>query len=418
MDGPFLWTKDHQGFLLTAFFWGYIISQIPGALIGTIYGPKYTVLFAILISGICAACYKVAAFVSIKLIWFLRVIVGLCTGMILPCASQLWTNWAPVQERSFLISFAVSGSHLGSVVTLPIGGILCVKGLDGGWPTLFYLIASACGIWCVAWFFLFSDNPSKHPFISSKEKNYILKNTNISKSKISIKQVPWKAILLNRALHANIICHTFLHWGLYTLLTSIPNYFKDVLHLDIKSNGGLSAIPYLCMWFFTTVSGIMSDFLIHKNCISRTWARKLSNLTGSIPVAICLILLTKVKKDQITLAIALLAISQGFYGVAFGSGYMVIPNDIAGQYAGIAFGISNTFGTIPGLISPYLTGFMTRNKSQKEWTNVFIVSAVMYIIAGVVFTIFGTSELQDFARSTEDTRNLDELEPMAKLPNT
>ena len=44
-----------------------------------------------------------------------------------------------------------------------------------------------------------------------------------------------------------------------------------------------------------------------------------------------------------------------------GAGYLININDIAGPYSGILFGISNTFATIPGIISPYLAGVITTN---------------------------------------------------------
>ena len=37
----------------------------------------------------------------------------------------------------------------------------------------------------------------------------------------------------------------------------------------------------------------------------------------------------------------------------------LVANDIAPAYAGIIFGISNTFATIPGIISPYIVGTLT-----------------------------------------------------------
>lgn len=40
---------------------------------------------------------------------------------------------------------------------------------------------------------------------------------------------------------------------------------------------------------------------------------------------------------------------------------MVNSNDVAAGYAGIVFGISNTFATIPGIVSPYLVGVITKN---------------------------------------------------------
>jgi hypothetical protein len=36
------------------------------------------------------------------------------------------------------------------------------------------------------------------------------------------------------------------------------------------------------------------------------------------------------------------------------SGFLVNINDLSGHYSGIVFGISNTFATIPGIVSPFL----------------------------------------------------------------
>ena len=38
---------------------------------------------------------------------------------------------------------------------------------------------------------------------------------------------------------------------------------------------------------------------------------------------------------------------------------MVNYNDIAGAYAGLVFGMANTFGTMPGFIAPAVVGALT-----------------------------------------------------------
>jgi hypothetical protein len=44
-----------------------------------------------------------------------------------------------------------------------------------------------------------------------------------------------------------------------------------------------------------------------------------------------------------------------------GAGYLVNINDIAGSYSGIVFGISNTIATVPGILSPYVAGALTKH---------------------------------------------------------
>jgi hypothetical protein len=51
---------------------------------------------------------------------------------------------------------------------------------------------------------------------------------------------------------------------------------------------------------------------------------------------------------------------------------MVNYNDVAGQYAGLVFGMANTFGTIPGFIAPAIVGAIT--------TKVFLVHIYFLII--------------------------------------
>lgn len=36
--------------------------------------------------------------------------------------------------------------------------------------------------------------------------------------------------------------------------------------------------------------------------------------------------------------------------------------EVAPHYAGLTMGLSNTFGTLPGMISPIITGFVVQNK--------------------------------------------------------
>jgi hypothetical protein len=42
-------------------------------------------------------------------------------------------------------------------------------------------------------------------------------------------------------------------------------------------------------------------------------------------------------------------------------GFMVNYNDIAGSFAGLVFGMANTFGTLGGIIAPYMVGYLTPN---------------------------------------------------------
>ena len=47
-------------------------------------------------------------------------------------------------KRSRLVGMSHAGGYIGNIVTLCVGGFLCVSGFDGGWPSIFYLIGKNC----------------------------------------------------------------------------------------------------------------------------------------------------------------------------------------------------------------------------------------------------------------------------------
>lgn len=54
---------------------------------------------------------------------------------------------------------------------MPIAG--WISDSSYGWPVVFYLYGALGVFWSIIWFLVGYDNPSKHPNISTDERNYI-----------------------------------------------------------------------------------------------------------------------------------------------------------------------------------------------------------------------------------------------------
>ena len=150
---------------------------------------------------------------------------------------SLWPYWAPPLERSTLLGFSSAGSQIGNVVALPLGGWLCLNGFAGGWPSIFYVIGMIGIVWAVMWFFLISNTPNEHRFISKEEKDYIVNATkdSVSSNKNYKKNTPWKGIMTSKAFYGLVITHSCSNFGTYLFLTQLPTYMSEVLMFDIKS---------------------------------------------------------------------------------------------------------------------------------------------------------------------------------------
>lgn len=176
-DGPFRWSTDIQGLVLASFFWGYLITEIPGGWLSMRFGSKMVILIGVAVSSVATLLMPIGAKGHYAILIVLRIIAGLAQGVMWPAMASLWTQWTPPGERSKLIGFGNSGSQAGSVIALPLGGYLCVNGFDGGWGSIFYIFGIAGIVWCIAWFILSSDSPATNRFINKNEKDYILRET-------------------------------------------------------------------------------------------------------------------------------------------------------------------------------------------------------------------------------------------------
>jgi ACS family sodium-dependent inorganic phosphate cotransporter-like MFS transporter 5 len=48
-------------------------------------------------------------------------------------------------------------------------------------------------------------------------------------------KTPWRSIALSPALWACLTAHACDNWTVYTLLTSLPTFMKEVLNFNIKN---------------------------------------------------------------------------------------------------------------------------------------------------------------------------------------
>ncbi|XP_064630117.1 sialin-like isoform X2 [Lineus longissimus] len=403
-DGAFLWDKTSQGILLGSFFWGYLITQLPGGILATKFGAKRTIGLFMLAASIATLLMPIGAKTHHIFLLVLRIICGLGSGVYFPAFHLLWASWAPPAERSNLLGFTYSGAQIGNIITLPLAGFLCKYGFDGGWPSIFYVLGTASTIWCILWLCLVSDSPMEHPRISEIEKKYIVTSLKgqMDTHRSEKLDVPVKAILTSMPVWAIVVANICSDWGAYTFLTQIPSYMNDVLKFDIAVNGMLSAVPYIGFFLVVVICGPISDLLKKHHLMYTTNARKLFNSIASFMPAILIIVVGFIDCTNASLAVAMLSIGVACCG-AFFSGYVINPVDIGPRYSGIIFGISNTLASATGFAAPYMVGVLTGDKSRESWQIVFYITAAIFAAGAIFFIIFASGDVQPWAYTTDYT---------------
>ena len=76
-QGELEWSKELRGYVLSSFFYGYIVTQVFGGWLASRYGGKHVFGTGMLITVIATILIPVAARAHVALLITLRVIMGL-----------------------------------------------------------------------------------------------------------------------------------------------------------------------------------------------------------------------------------------------------------------------------------------------------------------------------------------------------
>jgi len=390
-DGPFNWSSEEQGFILGAFFYGYVVTQLPGGRLAETIGGKWLYGVGVLITVIFTLLTPLAANASVGLFAAVRVLEGLGEGVTFPAMHAMLSKWSPRNERSRMGSWVYSGSQVGTVISLPISGWLADR---FGWESVFYVFGVIGIIWFIAWAVIVHESPDTHPTIHPHEKEYIQKSIGTMRRE-DVPPVPWGRIFTSIPVWALVITHMAQNWGFYTLLTELPTYMKNILHFDMKANAFISALPYLMMWLFALFFSSIADYVIDNNWLSRNVSRKLFNSVG-----LCLpglfLLLAGYSGCNVTATVVFLSLAGGFNGAQY-SGFMSTHIDMSPNFAGTLLGITNGFANIMGFLAPSFTGYIiNENQDLEHWRFVFFIAAIVYFAGNMVFLVFGSTKEQSW----------------------
>ncbi|NWI44544.1 VGLU3 protein, partial [Picathartes gymnocephalus] len=396
----FNWDPETVGLIHGSFFWGYIVTQIPGGFISNKLAANRVFGAAIFLTSTLNMIIPSAARVHYGCVMFVRILQGLVEGVTYPACHGMWSKWAPPLERSRLATTSFCGSYAGAVVAMPLAGVL-VQYI--GWSSVFYIYGMFGIVWYVFWLLHAYESPAAHPTITSEERIYI--ETSIgegaSLANASKFSTPWKRFFTSMPVYAIIVANFCRSWTFYLLLISQPAYFEEVFGFAISKVGLLSAVPHMVMTIIVPIGGQLADFLRSRKILTTTTVRKLMNC-GGFGMEATLLLVVGYSHTK-GVAISFLVLAVGFSGFAI-SGFNVNHLDIAPRYASILMGISNGVGTLSGMVCPLIVGAMTKHKTREEWQNVFLIAALVHYSGVIFYAIFASGEKQEWA----DPENLSE----------
>lgn len=394
--------QSSKGMILSTFYYGYACSQIPGGWVAQKVGGRRVLLFSFLLWSLTCAFVPLDPNRVVILV-VARLLVGVAQGFIFPSIHTVLAQWVPPHERSRSVSLTTSGMYFGAAAgMLILPSLVRLKG-----PQSVFLVEAALGVmWSLLWLKYASDPPrSEHPKATASgfgESLLPIKGGQKAKVENGVHsmrtpKIPWKRIIFSLPVWAIVANNFTFHYALYVLMNWLPTYFELGLNRSLQEMGSSKMMPYLNMFLFSNIGGIIADHLITRRIMSVTKTRKLLNTLGFVVASCALMSLPLFRTPNgvvfcSSVALGLLALGR--------AGFAVNHMDVAPRYAGIVMGVSNTAGTLAGIVGVDLTGRLLESAkaaqldltSPESWRAVFLIPGLLCIFSSIVFLVLSTGE--------------------------
>ncbi|XP_070491885.1 putative inorganic phosphate cotransporter [Chironomus tepperi] len=396
-DGEFDWSTKKQGWILSSFFYGYVITQIPFGILAKKYGSLGFLGWGMFINSVFGFLVPVSAHMGVTWLIIVRFIQGLGEGPIVPCTHALLAKWIPPNERSRLGAMVYAGAQFGTIISMPLSGILA----QYSWPSIFYVFGAMGVVWSIIFLWTVYEEPQACPKIDPEEKEFIVKSIWGNEAVNRSPEIPWMSVLTSMPFYAILFAHMAQNYGYEFLMTELPTYMKQVLRFSITENGVLSSVPYLGMWISSILLSMVADWLISTNKFSITKTRKIFNSIGQFGPAICLAAVSYTGCDR-ALTVFLLTLGISLNGGIY-SGFKINHLDISPRYAGILMSLTNASANMAGLLAPITCGYIIEGKPTiAQWRIVFLIASTIYGVCAVFYIIFGKGKRQPWDNPAND----------------
>lgn len=361
-----------QGIILSSFFLGYAIMQIPGGALADRFGYRKVILVS-LFSWSVFTILTGSAWSLLSLI-FVRFLFGIGEGSFFPSGSKAIATNFPVNQRSGAMSIMLASAAIMGVVTPILTGHALVT---IGWRNLFYIIG-VVGILITALMFFLLKEPAKPSLAASASGQ---------QPKTSLKDVLKTPMIWN--LFISYFSIYAVNWGLQSWM---PTYMVNVRGLDMTQMGLLSAIPAVVSIFTMLLSGYVLD---------RIPAGKDRIIASVFGVLVAFFLYLMGSSGSITTFITYMTIVTAMAGfistLIISKSLKTMPESVVAT----ANGFINTGAQLAGFLTPMLIGFLVQ-ASGGSYATAFIMLIAFALICSLSL-LFSRRSKQDSGSEVQAT---------------
>ncbi|MDR6585891.1 MFS transporter [Herbaspirillum sp. BH-1] len=341
------------GVLLSSFFLGYSLLQLPGGWLADRFGSRPVIVISILLwsvfTGVTGMAWSITSLVVIRFVF------GMGEGAFPAASVKGVAEHFTREERPKMSSLLMSSNYVGSMLApLLIAPLI----LHFGWRAVFHTIGIAGLVFALVYWFCV--RPVRHGVAGSK----------------AINKAAFKA-LLQMPLMWQIVAVWFglsiINKGLDSWM---PTYLMTVRGLNLKAVGLLLPLPYIMAGLSTAIGGwVMVRFFDGRE--------KILLIASSLLTAVfvyCMYTAATVEG-----VIAWQCLAYFFKSFVLATCIALPTKMLQAQLVGSGVGMVNLGGQLAGFISPLVIGFLVSAFANYDYAFGFLIAAALFSVLVSLF---------------------------------
>ena len=229
-----------------AFFWSYVLCQLPANLILGRLGARRWLTIIMALWGLASAGTALVTGETSFVV--ARFLLGIAEAGFFPGVAYFMTRWFPARYRGRMMGIFFAAGAIAGVIGAPVSANLLQ--LDGhfgvaGWQWVFLVEGIPGLILALFGYSLLRNRPAEAPWLSLEERTWLQDRLD---QEAAVKTTHGKGLLqalLNPQIIVLTIAFTFVLYAVYATIFFVPLIIKG-LGLSNLAVGYLSVLPNLC----------------------------------------------------------------------------------------------------------------------------------------------------------------------------
>jgi len=359
------------------FYAGYILLEIPGALIVERWSARIWIARIMITWGLCTVF---VGFVQTANQFYLtRCLLGIAEGGFFPGIIVYLSHWFAKEDRGR----ATAGFTMAGVVAMVIGAPLSALILQfdwfglPGWRWVFILEGVPAIVVGIIVLFFLTDHPEQARWLQPEERQWIVSRLEGEKQLLrGLGHMTIMQGLRQRNVLLLALACAFANLSMFAYLLWLPTTIRNASGLSVTLSTISSALPFVLAMVAIPIAGWSSD---------RTGKRKLHAIVPLVLSAV-FFLLSALPGLPFPLVLGLLCLT-GAAAFSWGVSFWVMPSLILGEsVAAASIGFINMVNSVGAFLGPTVTGYLlTAGFSHRQVVS--FLSSCFLISAGLLAAV-------------------------------